>query len=178
MPDSPSSDIDAAVEAAEKIFPVWSCQTSRQERCRIMLKIADLLETRLEEFAAAESRDQGKPVSLARTVDIPRAIANFRFFGTALLHWNELAVGDDTTGTIHHTQSVPIGVCGLISPWNLPLYLLTWKIAPAIAAGNCVICKPSEVTSLTAFMFTEILKESGLPAGVVNMVILLRFFAK
>ena len=124
----------------------------------------------MDEFAAAESQDQGKPVSLAMTVDIPRAIANFRYFGSALLHWTEMATGDDSQGLINHTQSVPVGICGLISPWNLPLYLLTWKVAPAIAAGNCVICKPSEVTSLTASMFTEVLKQSGLPAGVVNIV--------
>src|SRR5690606_31555416 len=109
---------------------------------------------------AAESRDQGKPVSLAATVDIPRAIANFRFFGTALAHWTELATYNDARSMVNYTQSVPIGVCGLITPWNLPLYMLTWKLAPAIAAGNCVVCKPSEFTSLTASMFCKILQEA------------------
>lgn len=169
IPDSCEADVELAVQAAERALASWS-ETSRAERSKIMMKIADLLESRLDEFAQAESRDQGKPVSLARMVDIPRAVANFRFFASEILHWVEMATGDSSSGIINMTQSVPVGICGLISPWNLPLYLMTWKIAPAIAAGNVVICKPSELTSLTASMFSNVLMEAGLPAGVVNIV--------
>ncbi|KAF9214698.1 hypothetical protein CPC16_009179 [Podila verticillata] len=168
IPDSTKEDVDLAFAAASKAFKTWS-KTSKVERARIMNKIADLIESRLDEFAHAESKDQGKPVELARTVDIPRAAHNFRFFAGRILHSVDEAA--DLAGVgFSYSQRMPIGVAGLISPWNLPLYLLTWKIAPCIACGNTAICKPSEFTSLTAYMLCSVLQEAGLPAGVVNMV--------
>jgi acyl-CoA reductase-like NAD-dependent aldehyde dehydrogenase len=134
-----------------------------------MLKIADILESRLLEFAEAESMDQGKPVSLAKSVDIPRSVYNFRFFATKILHLQHASSEIDNVA-LSYTSFSPVGVCGLISPWNLPLYLLTWKIAPCIAAGNTCICKPSEFTSITAFLLCSVLLEAGLPTGVVNMI--------
>ncbi|KAI1288612.1 Aldehyde dehydrogenase 8 member A1 [Mortierella claussenii] len=168
IPDSTKEDVALAYEAAAAAFPAWS-KTSRAERARIMYKVADLIENRLDEFAHAESKDQGKPVELARTVDIPRAIYNFRFFAGRILHSTEEA-GELAGVGFSYSQRMPIGVAGLISPWNLPLYLLTWKIAPCIACGNTAICKPSEFTSLTAYLLCSVLKEAGLPAGVVNMI--------
>lgn len=124
---------------------------------------------RMEEFVQAESRDQGKTVNTARMVDIPRSVKNFRFFASAVLHREEHAWAHDEGGEfLNYTQRNPLGVVGLISPWNLPLYLLTWKIAPAIAVGNCAVCKPSELTSLTAYMLGEVMKEAGLPPGVCS----------
>ncbi|XP_077990026.1 2-aminomuconic semialdehyde dehydrogenase-like isoform X2 [Glandiceps talaboti] len=135
-----------------------------------MNKIADVLESQLDEFAKAESRDQGKPVSLARTVDIPRAVYNFRFFSSSILYKTNCSTLMEDRGCLNYTMQIPIGVAGLISPWNLPLYLLTFKIAPCIAAGNTCVCKPSEMTSVTAWMLGKVLNEAGLPPGVVNIV--------
>ncbi|KAG0260073.1 hypothetical protein BG011_002144 [Mortierella polycephala] len=168
IPNSSKADVELAYKAASAAFPSWS-KTSREERAKILYRIADLIEARLEEFAQAESKDQGKPVELAKTVDIPRAASNFRFFAGRILHAVEEA-GELAGIGFSYTQRMPIGVAGLISPWNLPLYLLTWKIAPCIASGNTAVCKPSEFTSLTAYMLCSVLKEAGLPAGVVNMV--------
>ncbi|KAG0222666.1 Aldehyde dehydrogenase 8 member A1 [Actinomortierella wolfii] len=168
IPESTSADVDLAFAAASAAFPAWS-KTPPQQRAAILYKIADLIEARLDDFARAESKDQGKPVELARTVDIPRAGYNFRFFAGRILHAVEEA-GDLPGIGFSYVQRMPVGVAGLISPWNLPLYLLTWKIAPCIACGNTAICKPSEFTSLTAYMLCSVMKEAGLPAGVVNMV--------
>jgi len=167
VPDSGEEDIDAAVVAAKQAFPGWS-HTPAEERSRILNKIADLIEADLDEFAQAESKDNGKTVALARAMDIPRAVANFRFFASAILHHEEISTTID--GAINYTTRSPVGVAGLISPWNLPLYLLTWKVAPAIAVGNTVVAKPSEMTSLTAWMMCGLLEKAGLPKGVVNMV--------
>lgn len=168
IPDSEKSDIDKAVLAAEKAFPTWA-NTPKEERSDLMLKIASLIEARLPEFAEAESLDNGKPVSLARHVDIPRAVSNFKFFATAILHFASESHSMENLG-INYTLRKPIGIVGCISPWNLPLYLFTWKIAPALAAGNCVVAKPSEITPMTAFLLSEICIEAGLPAGVLNIV--------
>ncbi|KAG0338984.1 Aldehyde dehydrogenase 8 member A1 [Podila humilis] len=168
IPDSTKEDVDLAYAAASAAFKSWS-RTSRAERARLLNKIADHIEARLDEFAEAESKDQGKPVALARTVDIPRAVHNFRFFAGRILQATDEA--SDLAGVgLSYTQRMPIGVAGLISPWNLPLYLLTWKIAPCIACGNTAICKPSEFTSYTAYLLCSVLKDAGLPPGVVNMV--------
>ena len=168
VPDSDASDVEAAVAAAEKAFPSWS-RTPAAERSRILLKVADLIERDLERFARAESIDTGKPLALARSLDIPRASSNFRFFATAILHTeNEAHVTDGVA--FNYTLRQPRGIVGLISPWNLPLYLLSWKIAPAIAVGNTAIAKPSELTPMTAFLLCEICEEAGLPAGVLNIV--------
>ncbi|KAF9584534.1 Aldehyde dehydrogenase 8 member A1 [Lunasporangiospora selenospora] len=168
IPDSAATDVELAYKAAASAFPAWS-KTSAAERSNIMNKIANLLESRLDEFAEAESRDQGKPVELARTVDIPRAIHNFRFYASKIIHATEEA-GELPGVGLSYTQRMPVGVAGLISPWNLPLYLLTWKIAPCIASGNTAVCKPSEFTSMTAFLLCSVFIDAGLPTGVVNMV--------
>ncbi|KAG0267754.1 Aldehyde dehydrogenase 8 member A1 [Actinomortierella ambigua] len=168
IPDSTPADVDLAFAAASTAFQTWS-KTPRAQRAAILYRIADLIDARLDEFARAESKDQGKPVELARTVDIPRAASNFRFFAGRILHGVEES-GDLAGVGFSYVQRMPVGVAALISPWNLPLYLLTWKIAPCIACGNTAICKPSEFTSLTAYMLCSVLKEAGLPAGVVNMV--------
>jgi aminomuconate-semialdehyde/2-hydroxymuconate-6-semialdehyde dehydrogenase len=169
IPNSTAEDIESAVIAATKAFPSWS-QTPLDARSRILIKISELIEDNLEAFSAAESLDNGKPIVLAREVDIPRAASNFRFFGNAITQFaseSHESVGHDA---INYTLRQPIGVVGCISPWNLPLYLFTWKIAPAIAAGNCVVAKPSEITPVTAFMLSNICKQAGLPKGVLNIV--------
>ena len=166
--DSDAHDVDLAVAAAEKAFCDWS-QTPATDRSRFLLRIADLIERDLEKFARAESIDTGKPISLARSLDIPRAVANFRFFATAILHTESEAHITDNVA-FNYTLRQPRGIAGLISPWNLPLYLLSWKIAPAIAVGNRAIAKPSELTPMTAYMLCEIAREAGLPNGVLNIV--------
>ncbi|KAJ3024059.1 UNVERIFIED_CONTAM: Aldehyde dehydrogenase 8 member A1 [Siphonaria sp. JEL0065] len=168
VPDSTATDVSAAVAAAKTAFKPWS-KSKREDRSKILLKIADLIEARLEEFAIAESRDQGKPVSLARMVDIPRACHNFRFFATAILHMDDKKTEMDGI-SLNYVQMYPAGVAGLISPWNLPLYLATWKLAPAIASGCTSVLKPSEFTSVTCYMLGEIFNQAGLPPGVVNIV--------
>ncbi len=168
IPDSDASDVKDAVQRAKAAFPMWA-QTPVRERARILYRVADLIEARLAEFAQAESEDQGKPVKLASELDIPRSVANFRFFAGEILHHTEQATHSDGV-ILNYTSRKPLGVAGLISPWNLPLYLLTWKIAPAIASGNTCVCKPSELTSFTAFLLGEVLNEAGVPPGVVNIV--------
>jgi aminomuconate-semialdehyde/2-hydroxymuconate-6-semialdehyde dehydrogenase len=168
LADSTSEDIDLAVRAAQAAFPAWK-KLRRQERAQFLYKIADAIESKLEIFAAAESQDQGKPLHLARQMDIPRAIENFRFFAGAILHQQEKAF-QSSEEIFNYTRREPMGVAGLISPWNLPLYLLTWKIAPALAAGNTAVAKPSELTSATAQLLGQVFAEVGLPPGVCNLV--------
>lgn len=168
LPDSDEHDVELAVQAAKRAAPGWSA-LGREGRSKVLLKLSELIERDLEEFARAESRDNGKPLSLARKVDIPRAVANFRFFATAILHFpSEAHLMDDVA--VNYTDRQPIGVVGCISPWNLPLYLFTWKIAPALAAGNCVVAKPSEVTPLTAYRMSLLCEEAGMPPGVLNII--------
>lgn len=168
VPDSRTEDVERAYQAAQDAFPEWS-RTSKEERCQFLWRISERIEERLEELAEAESKDNGKPVWLARQVDIPRAASNFRFFATGLMHFASESHEMEGLG-INYTLRRPLGVVGCISPWNLPLYLFTWKIAPAMAAGNCVVAKPSEVTPVTAYLLSEICQEVGLPAGVLNIV--------
>ena len=168
MPDSSATDVARAIDAARDAFPEWSARPAA-ERSQLMLRLADRLEERLESFAQAETRDNGKPIRLSRTVDIPRAVANLRFFATAILHTRDDAHHTDAH-TLNYTRRAPHGVVGCISPWNLPLYLFTWKIAPALAVGNTVVGKPSEVTPRTAAMLGELAIESGWPPGVLNIV--------
>lgn len=168
VPDSNEKDIELAVNAAKKAFPQWSV-TPAEERFKILNRIAILIDENLDELALAETTDNGKPLWLSKRVDIPRASANFRFFATGIMHFSaESHTMEDQA--INYTIRQPIGIVGCISPWNLPLYLFTWKIAPALAAGNCVIAKPSEVTPVTAFLLGKICKEAGLPDGVLNIV--------
>ncbi|MEO1481829.1 MAG: aldehyde dehydrogenase [Myxococcota bacterium] len=168
LPDSGAPDLDSALKAATKAFPDWSTATA-ETRARTLSRLADVMESRLEEFAAAESADNGKPLHLARALDIPRAIANFRFFAGAAtqFHSESHAMAG---GAINYTLRQPLGVVGCISPWNLPLYLLTWKIAPALATGNCVVAKPSEMTPVTAHLLAEACIEAGVPPGVLNIL--------
>ncbi|HKR65345.1 MAG TPA: aldehyde dehydrogenase, partial [Thermoanaerobaculia bacterium] len=168
IPDSDDHDVHDAVFAARMAFPAWS-RTPAGERSSLLLKLADLIEQNFEELAQLESRDCGKPISLARRLDIPRAVANFRFFATAILHDKSDAHLTDAAA-LNYTLRQPLGVVGLISPWNLPLYLLSWKIAPAIAAGNTCVAKPSELTPLTAHRLAQLSVEAGLPPGVLNIV--------
>jgi len=168
IPDSAEADVNAAVEAAEAAFPIWS-KMSGEERGAVLMRISQGIERRMTEFVEAESRDNGKPLSLAAHVDIPRAISNFHFFATAIEHVSSESHYMEGVG-VNFTTRKPIGVVGCISPWNLPLYLFSWKIAPALAAGNCVVAKPSEITPYTAYLLGEVIKESGMPAGVLNIV--------
>jgi aminomuconate-semialdehyde/2-hydroxymuconate-6-semialdehyde dehydrogenase len=168
LPDSSGEDVDAAVAAAGRAFPGWAA-TPAAERSRLMARIADLIDANAERLARAESVDNGKPIRLSRSVDIPRAAANMRFFATAILHASSDAQFLDEAA-MSYTRRSPRGVAGCISPWNLPLYLFTWKIAPALATGNTVVAKPSEVTPMTAFLFSELCIEAGLPPGVLNVV--------
>jgi len=168
IPDSDADDIDIAVQAAQKAFPEWSGM-SLEKRSKYIVQLSEGIEKRMDEFVKAESLDNGKPVSLAAQVDIPRAISNFHFFATAILHFASESHSMEGVG-INYTTRKPIGVVGCISPWNLPLYLFSWKIAPALASGNCVIAKPSEVTPYTAYLLSEVAQEIGLPPGVLNIV--------
>lgn len=168
IPDSSSEDVEMAVTAANDAFASWS-MTPKEKRSEILYAISELLLKNLDMLAMAESRDNGKPLSLAKRVDIPRAAQNFRFFATAILHHASLSHEMEDLA-INYTLKRPIGVAGCISPWNLPLYLFTWKIAPALAAGNCVVAKPSEITPMTAFLLSKLCIEAGLPKGVLNIV--------
>ncbi|NDD50031.1 MAG: aldehyde dehydrogenase [Flavobacteriia bacterium] len=168
IPDSGAEDVARAIAAAQKAFPLWSNLTAA-ERSAHMLRVSQRIEERLDELAAAESKDNGKPVKLATRVDIPRARDNFAFYATAILH-DASESHDMGAQGFNYTLRRPIGVVACISPWNLPLYLFTWKIAPALAAGNTVVAKPSEVTPATAYLLSEILDEVGFPAGVLNIV--------
>ena len=167
IPDSDSSDVDRAVEAAQKALPSWSSLTVDQ-RAKHLEKVADLCDVRAEKLALAETEDNGKPLTLASNVDIPRVGANIRFFASMIrgIASESHAMPDG----LNYTLRQPVGVVGCITPWNLPLYLFTWKIAPALAAGNCVVGKPSELTPMTAYLFSQICAEAGLPAGVLNVV--------
>lgn len=168
IPDSNAKDVAAAVEAAQAAFPSWST-TTLEERFKVLNKIAELIDENLEALALAETNDNGKPLWLSKKVDIPRASSNFRFFATGLMHTSTESHSMEDKA-INYTLRQPIGVVGCISPWNLPLYLFTWKVAPALAAGNCVIAKPSEVTPMTGYLLSVICKEAGLPDGVLNIV--------
>jgi len=168
IPDSDAADVEAATKAAKAAFPEWS-KTPKEKRSRILQKLASLIEKNLDSLALAESKDNGKPLKLAKSVDIPRAAANFNFYATGILHYASQSHAMEGTA-INYTLREPIGVCGCISPWNLPLYLFSWKIAPALAAGNTVVAKPSEVTPFTAYLLSELCIEAGLPKGVLNIV--------
>ena len=169
LPNSNTQDVHQAYLAAEKAFHSWS-KTSVDQRSDILAKIAELIENQMEILAAAESMDNGKPISLARAVDIPRAAYNFKFFSQAVTQFYSESHEQISDKSINYTLRQPLGVVGCISPWNLPLYLFTWKIAPALAAGNCVVAKPSEVTPYTAFLLADICNKAGLPKGVLNIV--------
>lgn len=167
LPKSDALDVVYAIQGAKKAFDRWK-ELTTQERSIWLNKIADGIEKKFDEFAEAESRDTGKPLWLARSLDIPRAIENFRFFAQRILNFESKSY--EMKNTLSYVQKQPLGVCALISPWNLPLYLLTWKIAPCLAAGNVAICKPSEVTPMTAFLLAQVFQDIGLPKGVCSII--------
>ena len=169
IPNSTQKDVENAYQAAVDAFPKWS-NTSLEDRSKILSKISSLILEKLDVLAIAESKDNGKPLSLAKTVDIPRAASNFQFFANAITQFSSEAHESVGLDAVNFTLRQPLGVVGCISPWNLPLYLFTWKIAPALAAGNCVVAKPSEVTPMTAYLLGEICNDAGLPKGVLNIV--------
>lgn len=168
IPRSQAADVDLAVAAAKDAFPAWS-SLSAAERSSWLMKVSNAIDAKLDTLALAESKDNGKPLKLATAVDIPRARDNFKFYATAILH-DAYETHDMGVDGFNYTLRQPIGVAGCISPWNLPLYLFSWKIAPALAAGNTVVAKPSEVTPATAYLLSEILDEIGFPKGVLNIV--------
>lgn len=168
IPDSDERDVNLAVESARIAFKEWSAAPV-SKRAAILNKIADLIERDLERLALAESVDNGKPLRLAKTVDIPRASENFRFFAAAIISFSSESHMMEGVA-LNYTVRQPAGIAGCISPWNLPLYLFTWKIAPALAVGNCVVAKPSEITPMTAYLLSELCMEAGLPKGVLNIV--------
>ena len=160
-------DAADAIAAAQAAFPAWSI-LPHSERAHWIERLADALEARLDDFAHAESLDSGKPFALARDAEIPRAVANLRFFAHAATQF--ASESHHGQAGLNYTLRQPLGVVATISPWNLPLYLFTWKIAPALAAGNTVVAKPSEVTPVTATMLGRLANEIGFPAGVLNIV--------
>ncbi len=165
--DGDAQDVEAAVAAARAAFPAWSALPN-SERGHWLRRLADALEARLDDVARAEARDGGKPVRLAREVEIPRAVSNLRFFADAATQFSSESHHGEAG--LNYTLRQPLGTVGTISPWNLPLYLFTWKIAPALAAGNTVVAKPSEVTPHSATLLGEIAAQIGFPAGVLNIV--------
>lgn len=167
VPDSDEADLNIAVEAAQKAWPAWR-DTPPEERAAILNKLADLMEARADEFAQAESIDNGKPVGVCRERDVPRGIENLRTFSDAAVKFGGDTFEKDNSKT--YTLRQPMGVVSTISPWNFPLLLFTWKFAPALAAGNCVIAKPSEVTPMTAYMLSTLANDAGLPPGVLNVL--------
>jgi len=166
-PNSDQQDVEDAVKSAQLAFLSWG-QSSREYRYDWMMKLADAIDRSANKLVVAESFDNGKPEWLAKNVDIPRSSANIRFFATSILHFDSKS--HEMSGALNYTLKQPIGVAGCISPWNLPLYLLTWKIAPAIASGNTVVAKPSEITPYTAYLFSKICSEINFPKGVINIV--------
>lgn len=168
IPDSNDDDVNSAIESAKSAFPYWS-KLKNSERSQWLEKISNEIHNQLDELAVAESIDNGKPLKLAKAVDIPRARDNFKFYASAIQHFASES-HHTIEGMINFTLRKPVGVAGCISPWNLPLYLFTWKIAPALAAGNTVVAKPSEITPMTAYLLSEICHKIGLPAGVLNIV--------
>jgi aminomuconate-semialdehyde/2-hydroxymuconate-6-semialdehyde dehydrogenase len=167
FPDSDPADVADAVAAAKSAFPGFAALPVA-ERSALLMEVARRIEANADGLAELEAMDVGKPVALARRLDIPRAIANFRFFAGAILHTTSEC--HPMEGALNYTLRRPLGVVGLISPWNLPLYLLTWKIAPALAAGNTAVAKPSELSPLTANALAEIIRDAGVPPGVLNIV--------
>lgn len=167
LPRSRGADVDFAVAAAGKAFEGWS-RATMAERAGLLEAVARAVEKRADELAELESRDTGKPITLARTLDIPRAVANFRFFAGAIRHDETAFHAMD--GALNYTLRAPVGVAALVTPWNLPLYLLSWKTAPALAVGNTVVAKPSELTPLTASALAEIFRDVKAPKGVFNLV--------
>jgi aminomuconate-semialdehyde/2-hydroxymuconate-6-semialdehyde dehydrogenase len=168
VPDSDIEDVEAALLAAQKAQRAWGALPAK-ERAGYLRRLGEGIRSRLSELARAESLDSGKPLTLAESLEIPRALQNFLFFADEIEKQREEVFETDGRARNEVVRS-PLGIVVAISPWNLPLYLLTWKIAPALAAGNVVVAKPSELTPMTAFLLGEVARDSGLPPGVLNIV--------
>lgn len=168
IPRSGGAEVDRAMRAAKRAFPAWS-QTPTAERAACLERLADAVHANAHLLAEAEARDNGKPVSLAAHVDIPRAEKNLRFYASGIQHFASQSHSMEGEA-INYTLRKPLGVVACISPWNLPLYLFTWKVAPALAAGNCVVAKPSEITPVTAYLLSTWIKDAGFPDGVFNVL--------
>ena len=167
LPRSSAEDVETATQAALQAGSAWKA-TSMEERIAWLHRIADALEEEAETIAQLESTDTGKPIALSRRVDAARSVANFRFFADYASQQEELTFTDH--GAINYVHRSPVGVVGLITPWNLPLYLLSWKVAPALLMGNTIVAKPSELTPLTAHFLAQTVKAVGLPDGIFNLV--------
>lgn len=169
IPRSGAADVERAVESAKRAYPGWAAMPI-EERSACLTRLSQAVEAHADEWAVAEARDNGKPVGLAKEVDMKRSASNLAFFATAIQHFASEAHIPSGPVHINYTHRKPIGVVGCISPWNLPLYLFTWKVAPALAAGNCVVAKPSEVTPMTAYLLSTCIEAAGFPPGVFNVV--------
>lgn len=168
IPQANQQDLEAAVGAAEAALTEWA-EMSAEERAKLLIKLADAIEASSDELAKAEAIDNGKPVTFAKAVDCYRSASNIRFFANAATQFASESHSMGAVG-VNYTLREPIGIVGCISPWNLPLYLFTWKIAPALATGNCVIAKPSEITPMTAYIFSKLCIQVGIPKGVINIL--------
>ena len=168
IPRSGAAEVDQAMAAAKRAFPAWS-KTPVAERAACLERLADAVRDHADVLAKEEARDNGKPLSLASHVDIPRAEKNLRFYASGVQHFASESHAMEGEA-INYTLRKPLGVVACISPWNLPLYLFTWKVAPALAAGNCVVAKPSELTPVTAYLLSTWIKEAGFPDGVFNVL--------
>ena len=168
IPRSGTAEVDEAMAAAKRAFPAWS-KTPVAERAACLERLADAVRDHADVLAKEEARDNGKPLSLASHVDIPRAEKNLRFYASGVQHYASESHAMEGEA-INYTLRKPLGVVACISPWNLPLYLFTWKVAPALAAGNCVVAKPSELTPVTAYLLSTWIKEAGFPDGVFNVL--------
>ena len=168
IPRSGAAEVDQAMAAAKRAFPAWS-KTPVAERAACLERLADAVRDHADVLAKEEARDNGKPLSLASHVDIPRAEKNLRFYASGVQHYASESHAMEGEA-INYTLRKPLGVVACISPWNLPLYLFTWKVAPALAAGNCVVAKPSELTPVTAYLLSTWVKEAGFPDGVFNVL--------
>jgi len=162
------ADVDKAVAAATRAFPAWS-RMAAADRGRILLRLADLIEANAEDLARLESLDTGHPVRDSRALDVPRTAACFRYFGGMADKFQGETIPVEA-GFLNYTLREPVGVVGQIVPWNFPLMFTSWKMAPALAAGNCIVMKPAEITPLTSLRIAELMQQAGLPDGVVNMV--------
>ncbi len=166
--DSNIEDVNSAIAAAKAVFPLWSKLTVK-DRSEFLINISKEMSLRLNTFSKYETRDTGKPISLSNNLDIPRAIENFQFFADYIRKYN-FTEHLNNNKSKNKIQRSPLGVVCCISPWNLPLYLFTWKIAPALASGNTVVAKPSEIAPYTAYMLGDVCNRVGLPKGVLNII--------
>jgi len=162
------ADVDKAIHAAQRAYPKWS-RMSAMDRGRILLKLADLIEANAEQLALLESLDTGHPIRDSRILDVPRTAVTYRYFGGMADKFQGDVVPVEA-GFLNYVSREPLGVVGQVVPWNFPLMFTSWKMAPALAAGNCVVLKPAEITPLSSLRIAELMAEAGMPDGVVNIL--------